>query len=345
MNPKVSIIILNWNGWKDTTECLESVYQISYPNYDVIVVDNGSEDDSIEKIKEYAEGKIEVESKFFEYDPSNKPIKIIERTIEEADAWGGKEREIGDLPSNRKLILIKNEKNYGFAEGNNIGMRYALKTLNPDYVLLLNNDTVVDKGFLGELVKVGESDEKIGIVGPKIYYYDYNGRKDIINFAGGKFNMWKGQSYHIGITEIDKGQYDEIREVDYVDGSCLLARRETIKNAGLLSLNYFTYWEETDWCIRGYRAGYKSVYVPKAKMWHKIAASSNGTTHVYYMAKNRFLFMRQHATKIQFLSFLLYFFGFQFWFTSGVFVIYHKDVKRFISFFKGVFDGLKTFYR
>jgi GT2 family glycosyltransferase len=81
------------------------------------VVDNGSEDDSIEKIKEYCEGKIKVESKFFEYDPSNKPIKIIEYRREEAVAGGGKETEIVDLSSNRKLIIIKNEKNYGFAEG------------------------------------------------------------------------------------------------------------------------------------------------------------------------------------------------------------------------------------
>ena len=347
MNPKVSIIILNWNGWEDTIECLESLYQITYPNYDVIVVDNGSEDESIEKIKEYAEGKIKVKSKFFEYDPEGKPIRYIEYDKKEADAGGGKEKEIENLPSNRKLTIIKNENNYGFAEGNNIAMRYAMKALNlnPDYVLLLNNDTVVDKRFLGELVKVAESDERVGIVGPKNCYYDYNGRKDVINFAGGKFNVWKGQSYHIGINEIDKGQYDEIREVDYINGSCLLARREMIKNTGLLSLNYFTYWEENDWCMRGYRAGYKSVYVPKAKMWHKIAASSSGTTHVYYMAKNRFLFMRQHATKIQFLLFLLYFFGFQFWFTSGIFVIYHRDVKRFISFFKGVIDGLETIHR
>ena len=144
MNPKVSIIILNWNGWRDTIECLESLYQITYPNYDVIIVDNGSEDGSIQKIKEYAESKIKVESKFFEYSSENKPIKIIEYTREEAEAGGGKEKEITDLPSNKKMIIIKNEKNYGFAEGNNIAMRYALKALNPDYILLLNNDTVVD---------------------------------------------------------------------------------------------------------------------------------------------------------------------------------------------------------
>lgn len=105
ISPKVAIIILNWNGWKDTIEYLESLYQITYPNYDVIVVDNGSEDESIEKIKEYAEGKIKVESKFFEYFGENKPIKIIEYTRGEAETGGGKEKEIVDLPSNKKLII------------------------------------------------------------------------------------------------------------------------------------------------------------------------------------------------------------------------------------------------
>jgi len=323
--PKVSIIILNWNGWKDTIECLESLYQITYPNYDVIVVDNGSKDDSIEKIKEYAEGNIEAKR-------------------EEAEAGGGKEEEIADLPSNRKLIIIKNEKNYGFAEGNNIGMRYALKALNPDYVLLLNNDTVVDKEFLGELVKVGESDEKIGIVGPKIYYYDFNGRRDVINFAGGKFSMWKGQPYHIGINEVDKGQYDKIKEVDYVEGSCLLTRREVLDKIGLFDPSYFAYWEENDLCMRGFKAGYKSVYVPKSKIWHKVSSSANSGMKIYYLTRNRFLFMKKHAGKVQFLSFLLYFFGFQFWFTSGIFVIYHRDVEGFISFLRGVIDGLKMIH-
>jgi glycosyltransferase involved in cell wall biosynthesis len=93
------------------------LYPITYPNYDIIVVDNGSEDESIEKIKEYAEGKIKVESKFFEYSDKNKPIKIIEYTREEAEAGRGKEKEIADLASNRKLIIIKIEKNYEFAGG------------------------------------------------------------------------------------------------------------------------------------------------------------------------------------------------------------------------------------
>lgn len=115
--------------------------------------------------------------KFFEYNSSNKPIKTIEYTREEAEAEGGKEEEISDYLLNRKLVIIKNEKNYGFAEGNNIGIRYALKALNPNYILLLNNDIVVEKGLLYEIVKVAESDYKIGVVGPSVYTYIENQNK------------------------------------------------------------------------------------------------------------------------------------------------------------------------
>ena len=340
--PKVSIIILNWNGWGDTIECLESLYQITYPDYDVIVVDNGSEDESIEKIKEYCKGKIKVESTFFEYSSENKPIKIIEYTREEAEAGGGKEKEIDSLPSNRKMIIIKNEKNYGFAEGNNIGMRYALKALNlnPGYVLLLNNDTVVDKKFLEELVKVAESDEKIGIVGPKVYYYDEPKK---INSAGAKVNFWTGNCPPIGCYEIDTGQFNETKEVDYVSGCALFIKQEVIKKIGLLNPMYFAYTEEVEWCVRAKKAGYATIYVHKANLWHKVSSISKKIPgfYLYYSTRNKFLFMKKHATRIQFLSFILYFFAFKFWFSSGSFLIRHKDTTAFISFCKGVKDGIK----
>lgn len=270
MNPKVSIIILNWNGWKDTIECLESLYQITYPNYDVIVVDNGSKDESIEKIKEYAEGKIKVKSKFFEYSRENKPIKIVEYTREEAEAGGGKEKEIGNLPSNRKLIIVKNEKNYGFAEGNNIGMRYALKALNPDYILLLNNDTVVDKEFLGELVKVGESDSNKGIVGSKIYdYYTPN----LIQCAGGDINWVLGKIKEFTWIE-DNNPYSKTCERDFVWATSALIKKEVLERVGLLDAYFFFGIEEYDHCTSAKKAGFKIIYLSTSKIWHKKGASS-----------------------------------------------------------------------
>lgn len=248
MNPKVAIIILNWNGWEDTIECLESLYRITYPNYDVVVVDNGSENESVQKIRGYCEGEIEVESKFFEYSSENKPIKIIEYTREEAEVGGGKENGIIDLPSNGKLILIKNEENYGFAEGNNIGTRYALKALNPNYVLLLNNDTVVDTEFLGELVKVGEGDERVGVVGPKVYYYDEPTRLWAIGYQ--KKSMGK----------IADGRYNDITEVKWIVGCAFFVRTSVIEKVGLLDPELFLYGEEDDYCMRMEEVGY-TLYV------------------------------------------------------------------------------------
>ena len=348
MNPKVSIIILNWNGWKDTIECLESLYQITYQNYDVIVVDNGSEDDSLEKIKEYAKGKIEVESKFFEYSDKNKPIKIVEYTREEAETGGGKEKEIDNLPSNRKLILIKNEKNYGFAEGNNIAKGYALKALNlnPKYVLLLNNDTVVDREFLGELVKVANSDERIGIVGPKIYYYDYDTRTDVINFAGADLVLWKAKEERYGCNEIDKGQYNKEREFDKLEGSCMMIRKNILKNIGLFHSEFFAYWEETDLCCRIRKRGYKLIYVQKAKIWHKKPVSGKGGNplYVYNMTKNRFLFIKRNTNQIDKLKFVVYFFGFDGWRWFGI-NLHSGGIKVFRPFLKGLMDGIKIFVR
>jgi len=117
-------------------------------------------------------------------------------------------------------VIIKNEKNYGFAEGNNIGIRYAMKAFNPEYVLLLNNDTVVDPRFLSELIKVGESDEKIGILGSKIYYYNYNGRDDVIWFLGGKINWLRYPGYsHTSKRLIDSYEFaNKILESDWISG-------------------------------------------------------------------------------------------------------------------------------
>jgi GT2 family glycosyltransferase len=221
MNPKVSIIILNWNGWEDTIECLESLYQITYPNYEVIVVDNGSEDESIAKLEIYCEGEIKVES----------------------------EKEIRDLPSNRKLIIIKNEKNYGFAEGNNIGMRYALKALNlnPDYILLLNNDTVVDKEFLRELAKAGMSYGRIGICGAKLLKMH---NPKIIDSTGHILRM--GRVVDRGTRKIDKGQYDNKTDVIGAMAAACLYKREMLEDIGLFDRSFFTVYEDAELSWRAF---------------------------------------------------------------------------------------------
>ena len=293
--PGVTIIILNWNGWKDTIECLESLYQITYPDYDVIIVDNGSEDESVQKIREYCEGKIEAESKFFEYSSENKLIKIIEYTKEGAEAGGGKEQEIMDLPSNGKMIIIKNEENYGFAEGNNIGMRYALKASNPDYVLLLNNDTVVDKEFLGELVKVAESDEQIGIVGPKIYYYD---EPRMLWATGDQKSMGK-------IDDKDR-RYNDVKKVKFVVGCAFFVKASVIDKVGLLDPDLFLYGEENDYCMRVQKAGYELYFSPSSIIWHKSSLQGDllKPYQIYYSSRNSIILRRKNCPAINFYVFM-----------------------------------------
>lgn len=340
--PRVAIIILNWNGWLDTIECLESVFQMKYPYYDVIIVDNGSENNSVEKIKEYSDGKIDIKSHLISYSGENKPIKYMEYTRQEAAIEGFYRDCPSAIPQEKILMIIKNEKNFGFAEGNNIAIRYVLNYHLHKYILILNNDTVVEKSLLDNLVFQAESDEMIGFVGPKTYYYNYNGRSDVINFAGGRLDLTRGNSYPIGYNEVDQGQYDRITNVDYVEGSCFLARKEVFEKIGCFDKYFFTYWEETDLCMRARNNGYRLVYMPIAKIWHKVASSSKGKVKSYYFTRNRFIFVKRYATNFQFFCFFLYFFGFDIFFQSSKSLIYHRDFCEFIQFLKGVYAGMSN---
>ena len=339
MTPKVSIIILNWNGWRDTIECLESLFRITYLNYDVVIIDNGSTDESIKKIKEHAQGKIKVDSKFIEYSIMNKPIKIIEYTREEI-FMGNRKKEFNNAQSFGKMILIKNDKNYGFAEGNNIGMRYVSEVLKSSYVLLLNNDTVVDIEFLRELVVIAESDKQIGILGPIVYNYD---NPDEIQSAGTKLVLKKGKEHLFKSYEIDQNGADNVINVDSVSGCALLAKSELFNKIGYLNSEYFAYWEETDFCLRAKKNGYKIVCVPKAKIWHKGSTSANKVSGLkeYYMTRNMFWFMKQHADKKDNFSFIIYFFAYEIWFKIGLYLLKYKNISLVQHFLKGIKDGMK----
>ena len=338
ISKRVAIIILNWNGWEDTVECLESIYQINYPNYDVIVVDNDSTDDSIEKIKEYCEGKIEVESKFFNYNPSNKPIKFFEYTENEIKI-DDNQKDIFNLSSPKNIILIKNDGNYGFAGGNNIGIKYAANILKSNYVLLINNDAVVDPDFLTELIKVAENDEKIGFVGAKTYFYN---KKEIIQAAGGgNIDFKKVIAIESALNQVDNGNYNQNYELDYITGSCILCKREVLDKIGMLNANYFMYWEDVDWCFRGKKLGYKSVYAFKSKIWHKVSVSSTNYLKIYYCTRNRIYFMKQNVNGDHYLKFLSYFFVYIF-LPQIISYLFNRDLRGgFNPYLKGFISGIK----
>jgi hypothetical protein len=215
--------------------------------------------------------------------------------------------------------------------------------------LLLNNDVVVDKGFLAELVKVAERETRIGIVGPKIYYYDFLGRSNVIDFAGEDYVLWKARGIRYGSGEIDKGQYDRIKVVDKIDGACILIKREVIEKVGLLDTTFFMYWEETDFCFRAKRNGYKAVYVPTSKIWHKGAPSISGIydysrDKIYFMSRNRFLFVKRNADGFDRGKFFICFFCWDVWVTIGQ-ILKRRKFKVLVPYIKGLLAGLGLFMK
>jgi GT2 family glycosyltransferase len=266
MTAQISIIILNWNGWNDTIECLESLYQISYPHYTVIVVDNGSADNSLEQIRSYCAGTIQVESPFYTYDPKNKPIKVVEFSREDTEAVKGRCDRIEKIPSNQKIILIKNEKNDGFAKGNNVGIRFAIENLNPDFILLLNNDTVVRNIFLDELVKSSQRDanEKIGIWSPKVMKYSH---PSIIDSTGHVFS-W-GHIVDRGEDVVDRGQYDKKIDVIGAIAAAALYKKEMLTDIGLFDESFFLLYEDAELSWRAMKKNWGGKFVPTSIVYHK----------------------------------------------------------------------------
>jgi len=256
--PRVAIIVLNWNRWQDTIECLESLYQMTYPNYDIILVDNGSKDNSIEYIKKYCKGEMIVESKFITYTHNNKPIITKEFTKDEIESNLSE-----NLHLNNELIIIKNEKNYGFAKGNNIGIKFAIDN-NANYIFMLNNDTVVANDFLEILIDTVEKYVEVGIAGPTCYHYD---RPNTVWQAGIKINWWT--------SEIKNIESSRVQEVDCVSGCAMLIKNTVFKRISLLDIRFPFGNEDFEFCTRARRNGFRVIHVPDSKIWHKVSMSRN----------------------------------------------------------------------
>lgn len=228
-------------------------------------------------------------------------ILVIDNASEEKfDLRSG---SIGDIP----LVIIRNEKNLGFSGGHNVGIKYCLEN-GADYVLILNNDTYVDKSFLEELLKVARSDEKIGILAPKIYFapgfefhkerYSKKELGKVFWYAGGVMDWSNVIGRHRGVDNIDKGQFDKTEETELATGCCMLIKKEIFEKAGMFDDKYFLYYEDADLSIRAKEKSFKIVYVPKSVIWHKNASSAGGSgskLQDYYITRNRLLFGMRYA--------------------------------------------------
>jgi hypothetical protein len=222
--------------------------------------------------------------------------------VDNASTDGSQETVKARFP---EVKLIENKENSGNAEGINIGIRKAMEG-KPDYVLILDNDVKVEKKILSELVKMAETDPKIGIVGPKIYYFDSNK----ISFAGGKLDWLEG-AVHIGDGRIDNGEYDEKKDVIFITGCAILARKEVIKKIGLFNGDFFAYYEDVDFCLRAKKAGYRIVYSPTAVMWHKVGATANrarskiSAFQLYLGTRNKIISVKDNYMPLSYGWFLM----------------------------------------
>ncbi len=243
--PHVVIVIVTRNHWAETAACLDSLAAVDYPNFQTVVVDNGSTDETVTAVR----------------------------------------RQYPDIS------VVDTGANLGYADGNNTGMRWALRR-GAEYVLLLNNDTIVAPDFLTCLIDAAEADPDAGLLGPMVYHHS---EPNLIQSAGGERTPdW--QFYHRGQNEPDTGRFREVEPVTWLTGCAILARREYVENDGFLDPDFFLYSEDVDWCVRAEEAGFRVLFVPQSRIWHKgVKPDYNPGPYVtYYSARNHLLLLTKH---------------------------------------------------
>jgi GT2 family glycosyltransferase len=289
---KVIVLILTYNGKYLLEDSISSYLANDYPNYSVVVIDNGSTDGS----KEYVE--------------QNYP----------------------------EVKVLRTEVNLKYSGGFNFGLQYAFNEKNADYVLVTNNDVKADSSVISELVKTAETDPMIGFVTGKVYYFD---RPDVLQTVGKHEDPIRWNGEHIGNREKDRGQYDQVAERVFTDDIFTLVRRSVYEKVGGYDTTFAFQAEEYDWQARAKKLGFKILYTPLAKIWHKdsMTIGKNSAFKAYYDARNPMLVILKHKSSD--------FFRIYFWqhFKRGVFRSSLVSLKQFrpaVSFalWKGFFSGL-----
>jgi GT2 family glycosyltransferase len=299
-SPRVYVALLNWNGWGDSLECLESLLRCDYPDYRVIVCDNRSEDGSVDHLEAWADGRLDVAIitraptlARLSSPPVPKPIPYVAYGRGAAEAGGGAR------DSSARLIVIDTGANLGFAGGCNRALRYALARDDFAYVWLLNNDTVVNADALSQLVHRMRERPDAGICGSTLMYY--HAPETIQALGGAQYNKWLGTRTPIG-THRPASVPLEVAEVEkkmsYVSGASMLVSREFLNEIGLLCEDYFLYYEEIDWAMRA-RGRYALAYAAGSIVYHK-EGGTIGSPRIraraeYLALRNRLLFTRKRV--------------------------------------------------
>jgi len=289
---RVAIVIVNWNGWSECVECLDSLFAQAHPNFHVFVVDNDSHDGSIERITAWCE-QPKSESTWRRHEGV---LRLTDRPQRRSVAHRVVEFT-GELPpptNAERLTLIRAGGNLGFAGGCNVGIVAAGLQIY-DFFWFLNADAVVEERALTELLvrAVGQAD--IGVVGSVVRYYD---SPDMIQALGGaRLNRSNGETRHIGegshIRELPTDSSIIEREMAYIMGASMLVSRRYILEIGLMQEDYFLYFEDADWCLRGIQK-FKLGFAPRSHIFHKWGANSHKSaslTSSRYYYRNRLRFV------------------------------------------------------
>ena len=211
--------------------------------------------------------------------------------VDNASGDGSPQMVRDEFPDVDLLALAENRR---FAGGNNAGVQRALEA-GADAVMLLNNDVLADPALLEKLLAALDEDPGTGAVAPLIYFAPPTDR---IWYAGGRCRPWLAHSSHRGIRERDRGQYRSLEETGYLTGCCLLATAQAWRRVGLLDERYFIYAEDADWCLRARAAGFRLLFVPTARLWHRVSASSGGAMNpwkVYQRLRANVALWSRHA--------------------------------------------------
>jgi GT2 family glycosyltransferase len=202
--------------------------------------------------------------------PENWRAHVI--VVDNASTDGSPQVVAAEYPWAELLALRENRR---FAGGNNAGLERAL-AMKADAVMLLNNDVQADPALYEKLLAALESDPRAGAAAPLIYHA---APTDRIWYAGGRCELATAHTSHRGIRERDRGQYRSVEQTGYLTGCCLLASAEAWRTVGMLDERYFIYGEDADWSLRARAAGYRLLFVPTARLWHQVSASSGGAVN------------------------------------------------------------------
>ena len=270
MQPNVSIILLNYKGTEDTIACIDSLQSISYSNYNIIIIDNASPDDSMERLEHY----------------------LQTQDIDKYSVFSSPDEAMQSRLPNTKFTLLQSGHNGGYGHGNNLGIKYALKN-GTDYVLTLNNDTIVESGFLQPMVQMCEKEKNIGIVSGQIFYLD---QPDTFWFNGGTFNKYTGKIIHNDYNTKNTGQ-KPLHENTFITGCMWLIPKNVFHNIGFINEEYFMYVEDLEFSQRVLERGYSLKISQDSHIYHKVGSSSGGEVSefpVYWTTKNKLKFMHKN---------------------------------------------------